>query len=117
MKRTAIALLAALIATPAFAHAHLIEETPAAKAVVTVAPSQLTLKFSESVELKFTGIVITGPNKAVVAQGAETVDTAKTLMTVALKAPLAAGTYTVTWHALSTDGHKTNGTYSFTVKI
>jgi methionine-rich copper-binding protein CopC len=26
------------------------------------------------------------------------------------------GIYTVEWHALSTDGHKTTGSYSFTVK-
>jgi methionine-rich copper-binding protein CopC len=29
---------------------------------------------------------------------------------------LAAGTYQVSWHALSNDGHKTKGTYSFVVK-
>jgi methionine-rich copper-binding protein CopC len=29
---------------------------------------------------------------------------------------LAPGVYTVTWHALAKDGHKTNGTYSFTVQ-
>ena len=29
--------------------------------------------------------------------------------------PLAAGTYKVEWHAVSTDTHKTQGSYSFTV--
>jgi methionine-rich copper-binding protein CopC len=29
---------------------------------------------------------------------------------------LVAGTYTVEWHVLSTDGHKSRGTYGFTVK-
>jgi methionine-rich copper-binding protein CopC len=28
---------------------------------------------------------------------------------------LATGTYTVTWHALSVDTHKTQGSFSFTV--
>ncbi len=29
-------------------------------------------------------------------------------------APLPPGTYKVTWHALSTDGHRTQGSYEFT---
>jgi len=29
---------------------------------------------------------------------------------------LADGSYTVDWHALSGDGHKTHGSYTFTVK-
>ena len=38
------------------------------------------------------------------------------VLLVPLSAPLTAGTYTVAWHALSSDGHKTTGTYSFIVK-
>ena len=37
-------------------------------------------------------------------------------LVVAVPAPLPAGTYTVNWHALATDGHKTTGHYVFTVK-
>jgi copper resistance protein C len=39
-----------------------------------------------------------------------------TTLVVPVTATLAAGTYTVDWHALATDGHKTNGSYTFTVK-
>jgi hypothetical protein len=35
---------------------------------------------------------------------------------VPLTGALARGLYTVAWHALANDGHKTHGTYSFTVK-
>jgi len=42
-------------------------------------------------------------------------DEGKTLM-VPLAETLSPGAYAVEWHILSTDGHKTNGTYAFTVK-
>jgi len=35
---------------------------------------------------------------------------------VPLKTPLAAGDYQVNWHVLSVDGHKTQGSYRFSVK-
>jgi len=111
------ALGALLLATPAFAHAHLLQETPANKAVVTAAPTQLVLKFSEGVQVKFTGVTITGPDKKAVGTGMEMLSPKDdTLLTIPLDGTLAAGVYTVAWHALSTDGHKTQGTYSFTVK-
>ena len=36
---------------------------------VATAPTELDLKFSESVELAFTGVTITGPDSAAVATG------------------------------------------------
>jgi methionine-rich copper-binding protein CopC len=101
----------------AFAHASLLNQTPPDKAIVTAAPTQLTLKFSESVELKFTGVTVTGPDKIVVALGSESLDPKDpTLLIVPLTGKLPAGVYTVAWHALATDGHKTSGSYTFTVK-
>ena len=116
-----IPLLALTIAlfgtTAAFAHAHLIRAVPPDKAVVATAPTVLTLKFSEGVALKFTGVEITGPDKKAVTLGAESLDPKDdTLLTVPLAGALGAGSYSVAWHALSTDGHKSSGTYAFTVK-
>ena len=117
MNRLLVAALVAAIATPAFAHAHLLSEVPADKAVVTVAPTLLTLKFSEGVSLRFTGVTVTGPSNAAVKVGTESLDPKDdTQLTVPLDGSLGAGVYTVVWHALSTDGHKTTGTYTFTVK-
>jgi methionine-rich copper-binding protein CopC len=104
-----------LLASPAFAHAHLMSEQPADGATVTAAPSLLTLTFSESVALKFTGITLTGPAGAV-TPAAVTLDADGTTLSLPLDAPLPAGSYSVAWHALSTDGHKTTGTYAFTVQ-
>ena len=101
-------------AHPALAHAHLKSETPAADAAVA-SPSELKLKFSEALELKFTTVKVTGPAK--VATGSATLDPADaTLLIVPLSGSLPPGRYKVEWHATATDTHKTDGSYSFTVK-
>ncbi|MDE2464649.1 MAG: copper homeostasis periplasmic binding protein CopC [Alphaproteobacteria bacterium] len=116
-KAIALAAALALPASAAFAHAHLIKEIPSAKSSVKVAPSHLTLDFSEGVSLAFTGVTVTGPGKAHIklkhaslAQGNDQ----KLIVPFAQK--LKHGSYTVAWHALSTDGHRTHGSYSFSVK-
>jgi methionine-rich copper-binding protein CopC len=99
----------------ALAHAHLDSSTPAADATVT-SPSELDLKFSEELNLKFTGIKLAGPHASEVKLGEPTLmDGDKTLM-VPISGTVPGGTYTVNWHALSQDGHKTQGSFTFTVK-
>ena len=119
MSRTLLAGLAALalvgLASPAFAHAHLKAATPAAGGSVASAPSELDLDFSEDLNLKFSGVTVKGPDGAV-ETGAASLAKDNTRLVVPLKTPLAAGAYTVDWHALSADGHKTKGSYSFTVE-
>lgn len=115
MKKRVLATVMALLATPAFAHAHLVSVVPANGATVT-APASLVLTFSEGLVANFTGIVVTGPG-GVAAIAASSLDPQDDkVLDVTLTAPLAAGSYSVAWHALSTDGHKTEGTYAFTVK-
>ncbi|HEX4765537.1 MAG TPA: copper homeostasis periplasmic binding protein CopC [Lichenihabitans sp.] len=101
----------------AFAHAHLKSATPPMGETVAAAPSELDLMFSEGLNLKFTGVKVTGPGKKAVATGDASLGAGgDTTLVVPVSAPLSAGTYTVSWHALSTDGHKTSGSYKFTVK-
>lgn len=103
------------LSTAAFAHAHLHAAVPADKASVKTAPTELDLTFTEGLNLKFSGVTVTGPGKAAVKTGeAMLMDGDKTLM-VPITAPLPAGQYTVDWHVLSVDGHKSEGSYSFTV--
>ena len=101
----------------ALAHAHLASATPAADGTVAASPAELELKFSEPVELKFSGVKVAGPDHAAIATG--TASLAKgddNTLVVPVSTTLAAGTYTVDWHVLSKDGHKTHGSYTFTVK-
>jgi hypothetical protein len=110
---TAFLLLAA---SPALAHAHLVTAVPANAAIVAVAPTALTLSFSEGVALSFTGITLTGLGGAVALGAAHLEGSDGTVLVVPLATALPPGPYTVAWHALSTDGHKTSGSYGFTVK-
>jgi copper resistance protein C len=104
------------LAGQAFAHAHLKSETPAANSTVA-APEQLILKFSEGLEIKFTSIKVIGPDGKAAATGTLSLDpNDNTSLIVPINGSLAAGKYKVDWHAVSTDTHKTQGTYSFTVK-
>jgi len=99
----------------AFAHAHLVGSTPPANSMVTV-PSELVLTFSEELNLKFTGVKLAGPAAASVRlDQPKLMDSDKTLM-VPISGTMLTGTYTVNWSALSVDGHKTQGSFKFTVK-
>ena len=110
------AILALGLSGQAFAHAHLKSATPADKSTIKASPSELDLTFSEGLNLKFSGIKVTGPDKAVVKLGDPMLMQNDTVLMVPVSGTLGAGTYTVEWHALSADGHKTNGSYTFTVK-
>ncbi len=116
MKRTlAFALALSLQAGAVFAHAGLVSATPTEGATVA-APTALTLTFNESVTLAFSGVTLKGPDGAELATGEAALDADGTTLTIPAPADLAAGDYTVDWHALSDDGHKVHGTYSFTVE-
>ena len=115
MTKTAfIAALSAglLAAGGAFAHAHLHASTPAADTTVA-APKTLHLMFSEKLEPKFSTLELKTAAGAPVAVKAKA---AGDVIDATPKAALKPGAYTVDWKVLSTDGHKSQGSYSFTVK-
>lgn len=117
MRRALIVIGAVLAAPLAFAHAHLEAQTPAANAQVTSAPQALTLKFSEGIEPKFSGLTITNARKQTIKTGTATrSEENKSQLVVPLEDTLQAGEYTVDWHVVSVDGHKTKGSYTFSVK-
>lgn len=114
----AFALMTTLFVTPAvLAHAHFKGQYPAADADVTAAPQALTLNFSEGIEPAFSGIKVTDAQQKAIKTGAvKRNEKDKTQMIVPLEQPLTSGKYTVSWHVVSVDGHKTHGQYSFSVK-
>lgn len=101
----------------AFAHAHLKSAVPAENATVKVSPVEIDLTFSEGLNLKFSGATITGQGNATISTGQAklAISDQKTLV-IPLSTPLVPGGYTVNWTVLSTDGHKTKGSYTFAVK-
>ena len=113
----ALVFLASVVISPTvLAHAHLKQQSPAADSVVS-APQSLTLNFSEGIEPGFSGVVVTDAQKQVIKTGTATRDEKnKAQLTVPLDQTLTPGTYQVDWHVVSVDGHKTKGSYHFSVK-
>jgi methionine-rich copper-binding protein CopC len=105
-------LTAAFGASAAFAHAHLDHASPAAGSIVSPAPNEVSLSFTESLEPAFSTVTVTDAGGAEVSQGKAQVS--GNIMRVGLK-PLGPGTYKVNWHALSVDTHTTQGAFTFNV--
>ncbi len=118
MKRTILALctLAALSgAGPAAAHAYLTKSDPVSGSVLQTAPKTLLLSYTEDLDVAFCAVTVTdgmGMNDA--AGKPQPVPGHPNEMQVKLNIQMA-GKITVAWHALSTDTHKTQGNFSFTV--
>jgi methionine-rich copper-binding protein CopC len=112
----AVLLAGLALSTAAWAHAHLVKAVPAVGATVAAADT-LRLMFSEAIEIKFSKVEVTADKGVPVQLGAVALDPADD-KTVVLSLPgrLPAGAYTVHWHVVSVDTHRTEGTYTFTVK-
>jgi methionine-rich copper-binding protein CopC len=100
---------------PADAHAHLDHASPAAGSVLTQAPKEVTIWFTESLEPKFSSIVVRDAKGVAVQAGAATLAPGNTAQLVAPLKPLGPGTYKVIWRVLSVDTHRSNGNFSFRV--
>jgi methionine-rich copper-binding protein CopC len=113
MKR--LACLLTLAASPAFAHAFLTHANPPVGSTVAAPPAVLTLTYTEALEVPFCTVTVAAPSGALVQTGRpQPVPGHTNEITVPLHIT-APGKYTVTWHALSVDTHKTEGSFSFTV--
>ncbi len=116
-QRLTYALLASalvLVVPAAFAHTSPVSMTPAADSTVS-APQSVTIRFTGALEPKFSKITVTDASGHVVNKEASVVGADTKVMTVPLPA-LPAGVYTVHWVGVSTDTHRSQGEYKFTVK-
>jgi copper transport protein len=108
---TLAVLFSLLFASPAAAHAELLNTTPANGDQLTRPPAEIQLTFSESVNLVDDGIRLVDHVGATVPTPEPTVD-AQTV-TWPMPADLAEGSYIVTWRVVSSDGHPISGAFSF----
>jgi copper resistance protein C len=110
--KLALLLLAMLgCSTAAQAHALLERASPAVGSTVASSPGSVTLYFTEKLEPKFSGGDVRGPGGARVDHGTSVSGNVMRLSVGGLRP----GRYSVTWHALSVDTHKTQGSFSFQV--
>lgn len=104
-----------LFAAPqAFAHANLVSSDPAKDATIG-SPKQITLHFSEALEMKVSGLKLTDIDGKPVAIKAVAAPDPKSLAAVPVQS-LAPGLYTITWTSMGDDAHKMSGTVSFSVQ-
>ncbi|PKU23154.1 copper homeostasis periplasmic binding protein CopC [Telmatospirillum siberiense] len=114
---TVLAVLAGVFsASPAFAHAHLLQAEPAVGAEVASAAA-VRLSFSEGVEGKFSSITVTdAAGRAVSSEPARADPQDGRVLGLLLPGPLAPGVYSVSWSVVSVDTHRSSGHFTFTVR-
>jgi copper resistance protein C len=112
---TLVAIALALPAVPAQAHAFLDHSSPAVGSTVATAPATVTIWYTEDLEPAFSSMTVTNAAGQRVDLGNPHVPPGHPdELQVGLK-PLPPGTYHVSWHVVSVDTHRTQGTFGFTV--
>ncbi|AFC33088.1 YcnJ [Paenibacillus mucilaginosus 3016] len=101
-------------ASPAAAHASLVEAVPAAGSELRAAPERITLTFNERLENGLFYLRVYDSAKRQVTDAAAVMNPAQTAVILELPA-LGQGNYLVTYHVISADGHPVEGTYLFAV--
>ena len=113
-------LLASLLLAAPFAgamprpHASLLSSEPAAGATLVASPSRIRLVFSEPVEIAMSGATVSNVNGSIAL--AITGDPRDVHALVAGVPALQPGVHTVRWHVVSADGHRVDGSFSFTIE-
>lgn len=113
------AALGLTLSGTAYAHPKLLSASPAENAVVAK-PARLQLQFSEQLVPAFSTADLTmdampGMAAMKMASTAKVAPDGRTLV-ITPKSALPRGRYTVAWRVVSSDTHRVNGTYSFSVK-
>jgi copper resistance protein C len=106
------ALLALIVSISAHAHAVLDRAEPRVGSTIQTAPSEVVLFFDLNLEPAFSSIEVSDAKGTRVDLGKTSVSAST--MRVRLK-PLTPGSYHVRWRVLSTDTHKTEGSFTFHV--
>jgi copper resistance protein C len=100
----------------AWAHAFLDHSDPKVGSTVTNSPGEVKIWLTQEVEPAFSSIEVKNAQGEEVDKKDVHVDAkVKSLLEVSLP-QLPAGTYTVIWHVVSVDTHRTQGQFEFTIK-
>jgi copper resistance protein C len=118
MRLTTLLGLCAFALTPclALAHAHVERTDPPMNGVVHASPATIRITFSEPVTLSFSGVRVTDAAGHIVPLGKSTLEPRdRKIMVTPTAATLSAGAYSVRWHAVAADTHRTEGSFGFRV--
>ena len=108
-------LLVVLPAAPAWAHAALLESTPADGALLAEAPETVELRFSEPVGTSLGAVRVLGPDGTRVDSGRVSLRDDGRTVVAPLRSDLAHGSYTLLWRVVSQDSHPVTGASTFSI--
>lgn len=108
------AALALSVGSPAQAHSELIGSTPADGDYTEELLTEVVLEFNEDIQPLGTEVAVTDPSGASANDGEVVIDGPVVTQPISTGE---SGTYTVTWRAVSTDGHPISGELSFGVGV
>jgi methionine-rich copper-binding protein CopC len=109
-------VLACMLAASAavFAHAILVDSTPAANATISGPKLAISLRFNVRIDAARSHLQLLLPNGKMKSLPVRAGDTANVML--AGVTDLTPGTYTLIWQVLATDGHITRGEIRFSAK-
>ncbi len=111
-----IVLAGALIPTAAAAHATIVATSPTDKQVLETQPRELTLTWSEAVDLTERSIrLLDGTGQVIETTGARRGPDGPSTAVLELPPGLPDGTYVVAWRVVSTDSHPVSGAFTFSI--
>ena len=111
-----VAVLFLALQSHAWAHAFLDHADPKVGSIVTNSPIEVKIWFTQELEPAFSSMQVQdAQGKEVDKKDVRLADKNKSLLMVSLP-KLAPGDYTVKWHVVSVDTHRTQGHFQFTVK-
>lgn len=97
----------------ASAHANLSRSDPPANASIDKSPSEIRLWFTERLEPEFSRITLRDSSGSIVDTPSSQVDVVDRTQMFMQPDNMPDGLYTIVWRVLSTDGHSTEGSFSF----
>jgi copper transport protein len=111
-----VVLVALALPAAASAHATMKEAHPAEQGEVAAPPTEITLRFDQSVEVPPNAIVVYAPDGKRLS-GAVTQTDRNTVMRAPIRGAVKGQAYTVRWRVISADGHVGTGVFTFGVGV
>jgi copper transport protein len=121
MRAFACGILAALVVSllaPAVAGAHatIVRTTPADRAVVRTSPQEVTIRWSEAVDLGPSSVrLLSATGGEIDTPEAKHIGSDRSTAAFTVPAGLKDGTYVVAWRVTSADSHPVSGAFSFSI--
>jgi len=100
-----------------FAHANLSRSNPPANASLDQSPAEIRLWFTETLEPELSRFTLRDSNGSLVNTAPSQVDSTDSTQVFMEPSELLDGLYTVAWRVVSVDGHSTEGSLAFGVRV